>query len=234
MKLTSWTYKTYNNRYKFTKRYVVYSFTWHWEDERNANDYPVVTNDYAEFDDLVEVSEHLDLIEGIYKDVEKPILIKEHALNKHNGSIIYKGKHGYPYSVDQHYEDYKKIPAHYECENGKKHFWGYMVIDYHKEDFIKMGGDRHPEFYDYKRRLEIYDCIFRIGNTLRKTDPIPKDYEWDKGEYEGWLQYRWGNGLNAIDKEDEINRQKKIEADRKREEKQKQIEEFNKLYNDIA
>ena len=47
---------------------------------------------------------------------------------------------------------------------------------------------------------------------------------WDDGEYEGWLQFRWGNGLNAIEKEDEINKQKRAEATRIREEK-KQIQE---------
>jgi hypothetical protein len=44
------------------------------------------------------------------------------------------------------------------------------------------------------------------------------------GEYEGWLQFRWGNSLNAIEKEDEINKQKRAEAARIREEK-KQIQE---------
>ena len=27
---------------------------------------------------------------------------------------------------------------------------------------------------------------------------VPKDYDWDDGEYEGWLQFRWGDGKNAI------------------------------------
>lgn len=34
---------------------------------------------------------------------------------------------------------------------------------------------------------------------FRKENEIPKDYKWDIGEYEGWLQFRWGDGKNAID-----------------------------------
>jgi len=34
---------------------------------------------------------------------------------------------------------------------------------------------------------------------LPKLYEIPKNYKWDDGEYRGWLQYRWGDGKNAID-----------------------------------
>ena len=65
---------------------------------------------------------------------------------------------------------------------------------------------------------------------FRGKDEIPEDYKWDVGEYEGWLQYRWGNGLNAIEREDEINEQKRADAARIREEK-KQIQEiFTKAF----
>lgn len=42
-------------------------------------------------------------------------------------------------------------------------------------------------------------------NKLAKLDfffrgpyEVPEDYKWDTGEYEGWLQFRWGDGKNAI------------------------------------
>ena len=35
---------------------------------------------------------------------------------------------------------------------------------------------------------------------LRGVDEIPIDYKFEcYSEYEGWLQYRWGNRMNAVD-----------------------------------
>lgn len=55
-----------------------------------------------------------------------------------------------------------------------------------------------PDIYfndDYKeiRPLMLKDYFFR------KKDEVPNSYSWDYGEYEGWLQYRWGDGKNALD-----------------------------------
>jgi hypothetical protein len=32
-----------------------------------------------------------------------------------------------------------------------------------------------------------------------KEGEIPSGYKWDDGEYEGWLQFRWGNGKNSVE-----------------------------------
>ncbi len=56
------------------------------------------------------------------------------------------------------------------------------------------------EKYD---KLELKDIFFRGNNE------VPEDYQWDSGEYEGWLQYRWGDGKNAINYENR-NELKKI------------------------
>lgn len=52
---------------------------------------------------------------------------------------------------------------------------------------------------------------FTWGNKLAELDfffrgplEIPEDYKWDVGEYEGWLQFRWGDGKNAVKKENLI------------------------------
>ena len=37
-----------------------------------------------------------------------------------------------------------------------------------------------------------------LDNLFRGEDEIPKGYIFDNGEYEGWLQYRWGDGKNAV------------------------------------
>ena len=88
-----------------------------------------------------------------------------------------------------------------------------------------MIGDKHPDFKNYKKDLELLDVLFR------KPGEIPEDYKWDNGEYEGWLQFRWGNGLNAIEKEDEINLKKKEESRKNREKREAEKEEFEKLFN---
>ena len=46
---------------------------------------------------------------------------------------------------------------------------------------------------------------------FRGPDEIPKGYEWDDGEYEGWLQFRWGDGKNTIGYVEPQKSKKKIE-----------------------
>ncbi len=46
--------------------------------------------------------------------------------------------------------------------------------------------------YDPTNRLSKLDFFFRGPHE------VPEDYKWDTGEYEGWLQFRWGDGKNAI------------------------------------
>ena len=33
---------------------------------------------------------------------------------------------------------------------------------------------------------------------FRDTDICPDEYIWKEGEYNGWLQFKWGDGKNAI------------------------------------
>jgi hypothetical protein len=37
-----------------------------------------------------------------------------------------------------------------------------------------------------------------LDEYFRGDDEIPKGYVFDYGEYEGWLQFRWGDGKNAV------------------------------------
>lgn len=94
--------------------------------------------------------------------------------------------------------------------DSKTRLWGYVITDTEKQQVIKWGGyflrDIHQsykatkymksnfigKFNERVNKLVIKDYLFR------GEDEIPKDYKWDRGEYEGWLQYRWGNGKNAI------------------------------------
>ncbi len=69
--------------------------------------------------------------------------------------------------------------------------WGYVVGDRNNYK-IKFGGD---SLFDLKRNAS---TLRQRDYVFRGPDEIPKDYVWDDGEYEGWLQYRWGDGKNAI------------------------------------
>ena len=81
-----------------------------------------------------------------------------------------------------------------------------------KERVVKVGGDG---IYEYHKNgigswrsgavsLRMLDEFFRGENE------IPKNYVFDTGEYEGWLQYRWGDGKNAITRDNKKVRTKKV------------------------
>ncbi len=211
-----WTYTTFNHTGKYTKRFVVYTYSWWWEDKNyNSKMVPVKrTNDYDEFDTIVEVKDYIKFLNELYQDVEEPYKVPECWTDRFTGKKIHKK----PLYAFEHHYIYNE--SYWEAEDGKRKFWGYYVFDYETERIIDHGGVAHPDFpKQYKQDLKLRDILFR------GKDEIPKDYKWDRGEYEGWLQFRWGNGLNAIEKEDEINEKKRTEAARIREQK-KQVQEI--------
>lgn len=80
---------------------------------------------------------------------------------------------------------------------GKKKEWGYVVLDFVTENILKWSSTgKIFKASKVRNKLELKDIFFRGENE------IPKNYQWDDGEYEGWLQYRWGDGKNAIDYEE--------------------------------
>lgn len=111
-------------------------------------------------------------------------------------------------STPKPYKNYDEKGKYYEgrgwkCErydwdfsNGG-HFWGYVVLDMINNKFIKVVNGLHMSSYTVsaiKPTLTQYDMFFR------GEDEIPVDYLWDnRGEYEGWLQFRWGDRKNALD-----------------------------------
>lgn len=212
-----WTYATFNHNGRYTKRYVVYTYSWWWEGKNyNSQMIPVKrTNDYDEFDTITEVRDYIELLKSIYQDIKEPYKVPEKWVHRSTGNVTYKRP--------SQFQDYMYIynESYWDAEDGKCKYWGYYVFDYETQRVIDHGGHDHPEFTkQYKQNLAIRDALFR------GKDEIPVDYKWDTGEYEGWLQFRWGNGLNAIEKEDEINEQKRIEAARIREEKKQNQEIF--------
>jgi len=76
-------------------------------------------------------------------------------------------------------------------DSPNKRKYGYLYGDRETMRLV-WGGDKLYNYNKSTNTLKLYDILFR------GADEIPKDYKWDDGEYEGWLQYRWGDGKNAV------------------------------------
>lgn len=80
------------------------------------------------------------------------------------------------------------------CYEKDERYWGYIIIDYDKNEIIKIHNDGLLDFEGRTITLRMKDFY------LRKPGEIPEDYNFEcNAEYEGWLQYRWGNRMNAVD-----------------------------------
>lgn len=131
---------------------------------------------YTEYDNIEEANEEASLINEFYKDTPKPVRVKD---------------------------KYSKMT--YEFPNNA-YFWGYIILDMEDMKLIEIGHDGikincnlriFNEFLIRKKsdfNLMMKDIFFR------KESEVPEKYVFDDGEYEGWLQYRWGDGMNAINK----------------------------------
>ena len=128
----------------------------------------------TEFDTEEEWKEEVNLIEEIYADTPSPQLV--HDVKWHDADWVF---------------------------NVEDRFWGYMVLDFHKTKILKIG---HDGIYHYNANISgprwmnrIQTVTLRLLDELfRGDDEIPKDYNFDDGEYDGWLQFRWGDGKNAV------------------------------------
>ena len=81
----------------------------------------------------------------------------------------------------------------YDFTNTKARAWGYLIADTEEQKVIKWGG---IGMYNLTKKDDVRYIKDRL---FRGEDEIPKNYKWDNGEYEGWLQFRWGDGKNAVD-----------------------------------
>ena len=132
----------------------------------------------TEFDTLDDALDEAKELNKMYSSTPKPFK------NYHE-----KGKHrdGWGWRYD---------PYDWDFSDGRQ-FWGYAVLDMIEHKFIKVVNGLHMYSYNVsciKPTLEDYDKFFR------GEDEIFADYLWDnRGEYNGWLQFRWGDRKNAID-----------------------------------
>jgi len=174
------------------KHYIGHFTFWHYIKKmyniERPTKYCVIFNTYTEnpgafsvtsFETLDEALEEAKLINIMYSDTPKP----EKIYLERNGKYTSKKRWGSnkTYNLD--------------FSNGS-YFWGYMVLDMINKKVIKIVNTiKHCGFtFNEKITLSMLDVLFR------DEDEIPTDYQWDtRGEYDGWLQFRWGDGKNALD-----------------------------------
>ena len=155
-----------------SKRYRVELHTW----GKNWNGKDYFKADITKFDDIKEVKDFVKLIDEIYSGITRP-------------------------DVNESYKYRKKAPKH--CKSNEENYiydenhfwWGYVLMDFEEEKCVRYGGLSIKGYLNPTKSLALKNKYFL------KDGEIPKDYVWDGNEeYEGWLQYRWGNGENAIEK----------------------------------
>lgn len=76
--------------------------------------------------------------------------------------------------------------------NEGERLWGYLWGDRETRK-LTWGGYKLKEYNPGSDKRLLLDKLFRT------TDDVPNGYKWDDGEYEGWLQFKWGDGKNAVD-----------------------------------
>ena len=86
---------------------------------------------------------------------------------------------------------YSNSERKYIFDSPNKKLWGWLLGDRETRNLV-WGHDKLYKYSNKTNKLELFDFLFR------GPDEIPKDYKWDIGEYDGWLQFRWGDGKNAI------------------------------------
>lgn len=99
---------------------------------------------------------------------------------------------GKTYDVPK-YKDRIGYTNYYDLENTNARAWGYVIADTEEQKVLKWGGIGMYKLIRNDDKRYIKDYLFR------GKDEIPENYKWDNGEYEGWLQFRWGDGKNAVD-----------------------------------
>jgi hypothetical protein len=130
--------------------------------------------DISEYDTMLEVDAEIKLLEEAYGDTPRPKLKSSNRWYHRNekSTQVLDYIWGNPIIGEA--------------------FWGYLVVDAEAEKIVKWGNDCLRAYNRDSDIRRIKDWLFR------KDDEVPKDYKWSNGEYEGWLQYRWGDGLNAV------------------------------------
>jgi len=167
--LTFWQYAKARFNINRPTKYCIIFNTW-------KDSYEYESFSCTEYDTLDDAMEEVKLLNEMYCNTPKP-----QKVYSKNG----KHKDG----TGWRYESYD-----WDFSDGR-YFWGYVVLDMINCKFIKIVNGLNNKICTLSKTPDLhdYDLFFR------GEDEIPTDYQWDvRGEYEGWLQFRWGDGKNAI------------------------------------
>lgn len=190
--------------YNINKRYALVFQIWYYEyiDFECSRKRSIIKSSIEQFDSYKEMMEIANLYNELYKDTPVPELVESFYYDKKTKEKINVYKNGLYVVPPQ--TSYGIVQKHYDYDNGNAKHWGYVLLDYEEEKILNVVHDKFSPFDvgQWKRNLALRDSLFR------KKGEIPENYVWDDGEYEGWLQYRFGNGQNAIEIEDEIKKSK--------------------------
>lgn len=127
--------------------------------------------DKTEFDTLTEAMEEAQLLEEFYADTPSPKKLSRYDWRT--------GRHTPYHEWGESYLD--------------EYLWGYVILDFEEERVVKWGHDQLKFVSKNEDIRKVKDRFFR------KDGEVPEGYKWDVGEYEGWLQFRWGNGRNSVE-----------------------------------
>lgn len=132
------------------------------------------TRDITEFDTLEDAMEEARLLNIYYQSTPKPH--REQTEESHHWNKKYQWVYPEP----------------------SARWWGYLVLDMKEAKLLKVGGAGLYLSYLHTLDKKGFDLTW-TDRFFREPTEIPLDYQWDDPEeYEGWLQYRWGDGKNAL------------------------------------
>ena len=164
-----WSAKNGNTRPK--KRYVLLFSL--------KGQYGVRSLSRSEFDNIGDCEEECKELNKMYSTHKVPTVLEK----KWNG--VYPRK--------------KHLTTVWDYSDNRS-WWGYIVLDMQECKAIKVGG------YGFNcTNYKCYDSCRTINTDkaerdyfFRDPEVCPDEYEWKPGEYKGWLQFKWGDGKNAI------------------------------------
>ena len=205
MKITTYWYNRKDN-WKPTKRYILIFNTF--------TDSKVISMSISQYDNWKDCMDESVELDSMYKTHQLPIEKKEFFIGA---------------SKKNRQNKTERIKTIYDFSNNRS-WWGYIILDIEDCKCIKVGGYGF-KFYVSKRisnsesiniiknTKHINNSFYMLDYFFRDTNVCPDDYEFDGiEEYEGWIQYRWGDGKNAINyvkpvKQKSINKKSVSEID---------------------
>lgn len=182
--VTYWYHK--RDSWKPNKRYILIFNTF--------NNYKIISQSISQYDSLVDCMEESNELDLLYKLHKLPIEKKEFFIGA---------------SKKNRYSKSEQIKTVYDFSDNRS-WWGYIILDMQNCKCIKVGGyglklyvskhiDSRESISIVKYPRQINSSVYMLDYFFRDTNVCPDEYNFDGvEEYDGWIQYKWGDGKNAI------------------------------------